>query len=117
MRICRRSFGLYCPRRTVKAGWAATLCKRSQTINTHTPPAPSICPIRRIRQVKVEVPDARTAHSHDGSPDDSSESPEAALEDCGNADDDRTRVAAQTLRHAVRLQIHRVIPAAPSLDS
>jgi hypothetical protein len=71
----------------------------------------------RATQAEVDLPDARTAHSHDGSFDDSSRSPEVALEGSDNADDDRTRGADQTGHHAVRLQIHRGSPAARLLDS
>ena len=103
-RLNRRS-----PRALKTAGWAA--------LDTHaTRPG---FDLRRIRQAEVEaaLPGAGTAHSHDGSPDDSSRNPEVALEDSGNADDDRTPVAAQSPRHAWRLQIRRVNPVARLLGS
>lgn len=82
-------------------------------------PRITLCNILRVRQAEVEVdlPDAGTDHTHDGSLDDSSRNPEVALEDSGNADDDRTQVADQTLRHAARLQIHRANPAARWIGS
>jgi hypothetical protein len=79
--------------------------------------SPYVIPCVRQAEAEVELPDAGTDHTHDGSLDDSSKSPEVALEDSGSVDDDRTLVAVQTLRHAARLQIHRADPAARLIGS
>ena len=92
-------------------------CDLPQASRYSYDPASPVCPIHRFRQAEAEVLDGGTARIHAGNRDDNSGSPESAPEDCDNADDGRMRVAAQTLRHAVQLQIHRVSPAARLLGS
>lgn len=79
----------------------------------HDCDAISICALR----LGAGALDVGIVRTHDGSLGGSSGNPEAALEDCGTADDFRTRAASPTLRRAVRPQIHRVIPPARWLDS